>query len=64
MRRERCAKDRRQVLCWITPAGRALLASLEEPFHAAEEGLLGVLPTAELERLIRALDALRAARPE
>ena len=31
VRRQRCPKDRRQHLCWITAEGLALLAGLDEP---------------------------------
>ena len=37
VRRERCAKDRRQHLCWITPDGAALLEQLDAPTVAAGE---------------------------
>ena len=35
VRRQRCPKDRRQHLCWITPKGLDLLASLDEPAGSA-----------------------------
>ena len=31
VRRQRCPKDRRQHLCWITPKGEALLGKLDAP---------------------------------
>jgi MarR family transcriptional regulator, organic hydroperoxide resistance regulator len=33
VRRRRQTGDRRQVLCWITPAGRKLLAKLDRPMQ-------------------------------
>lgn len=57
--RERCADDRRQVLCSITPAGMRLLAALDAPIDAADEALLGGLSDAEVRRLIGLLDRLR-----
>src|ERR1700712_1466298 len=35
VRRERCAKDRRQGLCWLTPAGLDLVERLDEPVDSA-----------------------------
>lgn len=59
VRRERCASDRRQVLCEITPQGLALLRRLDEPVTRAEEQVLGALAAGDLERLIRILDTIR-----
>ena len=61
VRRERCPHDRRQVLCYITPGGRTLLEQLDGPLNQADDVLLKGLPTADVERLIRILDAIRAA---
>ena len=61
VRRERCAHDRRQVLCYITPAGRELLAQLDEPVNQLDDANLGMLSAADVDRLIRILDAIRAA---
>src|SRR6185503_17103008 len=41
--RERCARDRRQVLCRITPAGQRLLESLEQAMEEAGRRALGAL---------------------
>lgn len=60
VRRERCPHDRRQVLCWINPAGFELLETLEEPMARAGEECLGVLKRPDLHRLIRLLDEVRA----
>ena len=35
VRRKRCPEDRRQVLCWIEPAGERLLADLQSPMRNA-----------------------------
>ncbi|HRC84178.1 MAG TPA: MarR family transcriptional regulator [Thermoanaerobaculia bacterium] len=58
--RERCRVDRRQVLCHISTAGLELLAALDEPMNHADERLLSALSPAELTRLVRLLDHVRA----
>lgn len=57
--RERCAEDRRQVLCRITPSGLALLARLDAPVDAADRAAFVSLSAADLDELVRILDALR-----
>jgi DNA-binding MarR family transcriptional regulator len=59
--RARCAEDRRQVLCRITPQGLALLSGLQEPMKQADEHALGMLGARELDTLIGLLDRVRAA---
>jgi DNA-binding MarR family transcriptional regulator len=59
VRRERCPRDRRQVLCWITPAGLDLLASLDAPVRAATRAALSALTEREQRTLIDLLDRLR-----
>jgi DNA-binding MarR family transcriptional regulator len=59
--RERCASDRRQVLCRIRPAGLDLLAEMDEPIEAMESSALDRLSPNELETLIGLLDRVRAA---
>ena len=59
VKRERCAHDRRQVLCQITKKGLALLESLDEPIRRADDEALGIISQAELASLIRILDAVR-----
>jgi MarR family transcriptional regulator, organic hydroperoxide resistance regulator len=59
--RERCPKDRRQHLCWITPKGAALLEKLDEPMAQFGEHLMKGLKPEDRAALIRLLDALRAA---
>jgi DNA-binding MarR family transcriptional regulator len=60
VRRKRCPADRRQVLCWITAEGLALLAGLERPMLAGDASALGTLPRADLDELIRLLDCVRS----
>lgn len=59
IRRERCPTDRRQVLCWITPAGLALLDRLEKPLAEFDRRALAMLTAAETRELIRILDKIR-----
>jgi DNA-binding MarR family transcriptional regulator len=64
VRRARCARDRRQVLCFITPPGLELLARLDEPIARAEEAFLEPVAGQEVERLIGMLDAMRLPDPD
>lgn len=64
VRRERCRADRRQVLCWIAPAGVELLARLDGPVRDAAERLLAGVTAAELDELLRLLDAVRQSIPD
>ena len=59
VQRERCASDRRQVLCEITKKGLTLLESLDEPIRRADDEALGSISRADLATLIRILDAAR-----
>lgn len=59
VRRERCVKDRRQHLCWITPRGAALLDALDAPVLAADEASLKGLKHQDRIAFIRLLDAIR-----
>jgi hypothetical protein len=59
VRRERCPHDRRQVLCWIQPAGLLVLQQLEEPLAAFELSALAPLGEARLLALIETLDLLQ-----
>ena len=61
VRRQRCPNDRRQHLCWITPKGLALLASLDEPISRAHAETMRKVKTMDLETLIRLLEKVRAA---
>ncbi len=59
----RCeGRDRRQVLCRITPEGLALLSSLDGPVLAVAARLGGAsMKPADLARLVSLLDAVRCA---
>ena len=57
--RVHCPKDRRRVLCSVSPDGLRLLAALDEPVRKADEMALGKLSRADVESLIRLLDAIR-----
>lgn len=59
--RERCATDRRQVFCRITPAGSALLARLDRPVDANDDAMFADIPEGDLEVFIRVLDELRSS---
>jgi len=59
VRRARCPKDRRQVLCSITAAGLELVARLDEPVATCDARLLGGLTPERLAQLIALLDDLR-----
>ena len=60
VRRERCRTDRRQVLCWIEPAGARLLDDLERPMRDAARRRLAGLDARALETLITLMEAVRA----
>lgn len=59
VRRQRCPKDRRQVLCWITESGLRVLAELDKPLAAAGVRSMEVLSAAEQQDLIRLLERIR-----
>jgi DNA-binding MarR family transcriptional regulator len=61
VRRQRCPKDRRQHLCWITQEGRELLASLDEPVLRSSTEALKGLTRDEQSALVGLLDRVRAA---
>jgi len=58
--RRRCPTDRRQVLCFITPPGLALLARLDNPVIAADRSFFRPLRAARLAGFVECLDLLRA----
>ncbi|HYO15982.1 MAG TPA: MarR family transcriptional regulator [Thermoanaerobaculia bacterium] len=57
--RKRCTEDRRQVLCWLTPAGRDLVQQLDEPVDQADATAMEMLSDQEKRELIRLLDQVR-----
>lgn len=60
VRRKRCPQDRRQVLCFATPAALRLLEDLNAPMDRADREALGMLDPAQLDTLIGLLDRVRA----
>ncbi len=60
--RERCAGDRRQVLCRITPEGKSLIDALDGAMEAIYGRLLGSIPDAEVTEMVRTMDKLRASQ--
>jgi DNA-binding MarR family transcriptional regulator len=62
IRRDRSTPDRRQVMCFITDEGLALLARLDDAVDLAERDMLAGLTADDTERLIALLDAVRARR--
>jgi DNA-binding MarR family transcriptional regulator len=60
VKRVRCAEDRRQVLCSITPEGLELLARMDEAVAAADSEVIGELDECELEQLLGHLSSIRA----
>lgn len=61
VRRVRCTEDRRQVHCFITPAGLELLGRLDAPVAEVDDAPDGVLSDEELASLIDYLDRIRDA---
>src|SRR5690349_23273523 len=60
IRRERAAPDRRQVICYVTPAGRRLLDRLDPLVDASDAEAVDAHDDGELEQLIAMFDAGRA----
>lgn len=60
VRRERPSDDRRQVLCYITPAGLTLLRELDAPLKEQASQALRALAPPELNGLIRLLTLIRS----
>ena len=61
VRRQRCPKDRRQHLCWISAKGLALLEKIDALTSRAQEDSLKGLRHKDRITFIRLLDAIRAA---
>jgi DNA-binding MarR family transcriptional regulator len=61
VRRQRCPKDRRQHLCWITARGLTLLEKIDAVTPRAHEESLKGLRQKDRVTFIRLLDAIRAA---
>lgn len=60
VRRERCPADRRQVLCYIAPAGLELLERLDQPVDEFDHAAFAMLSDREVEGLVTLLDRIRA----
>lgn len=60
VRRERCPQDRRQVLCWLTPAGLELVEQLDDPIDSADAEAVEMLGPDDQDRLLRLLAAVRS----
>jgi DNA-binding MarR family transcriptional regulator len=60
IRRERCRRDRRQHLCWLTKQGAHLLERLEGPLVTAQNEALRALGEADRRQLVKQLDRVRA----
>jgi DNA-binding MarR family transcriptional regulator len=61
VRRQRCPKDRRQHLCWITEKGLDVLRKIDGVAPRANEESLKGLSQKDRVTFIRLLDAIRAA---
>lgn len=61
VRRERPTQDRRQVICHIEKRGLEILARLDTRVPEASEVLFSGLSSADIDRLIASLDAIRRA---
>lgn len=59
-RRERTSPDRRQVFCYITEQGRAVVEALEEEMREADEIAVGNLSEPEQKQLLKLLEGVRS----
>jgi MarR family transcriptional regulator, organic hydroperoxide resistance regulator len=64
VRRERCASDRRQVLCWITPTGLKLLEAMDDVVREVDRSSVGTLRPADQKELVRLLGRIVASGAE
>jgi DNA-binding MarR family transcriptional regulator len=60
VRRQRSADDRREIRCWIEPAGLRLLAVLEDAMQDGARRFMAPLAAAELATFVTFLDSLRS----
>src|SRR6476646_5479722 len=58
-RRERTASDRRQVFCYITEQGLAIVDELDEEMREADDVAVGNLSEAEQKQLLKLLEGVR-----
>lgn len=61
IRRQRCPRDRRQHLCWLSSEGARLLARLKPAVSAEQERVLERLEVRRREQLTALLDVIGAA---
>lgn len=61
VRRQRCQKDRRQHLCWITAKGLAVLEKIDALAARSPEESMKGLRQKDRVTFIRLMDAIRAA---
>lgn len=59
VRRERCERDRRQVLCYLTPEGAQVMGTLDGAVEGTEAEMAARLSEGEAERLVELLEKLR-----
>jgi DNA-binding MarR family transcriptional regulator len=64
LRRERALPDRRQVICHATESGRRLLDRLDPLVDAGDADAVATLTEAEVDALVRLLDAVRSTNAE
>ena len=57
--RQRCPEDRRQVLCYATPAGLNLLRERDVPMAAADRAIVEGLSSRQCTQLLAALERVR-----
>ncbi|WP_321477792.1 MarR family transcriptional regulator [uncultured Paludibaculum sp.] len=62
VRRIRCEKDRRQVLCYLTEEGARLLATLDPLIEATDRNMAARLTPEEAETLVELLEKIRETR--
>jgi len=60
VRRQRCPRDRRRVLCFITKSGLGQLRTLDPVVTSLHRNALGGLRRADTQRLVGILDSVRA----
>ena len=60
VRRQRSAEDRREIRCWIEPAGLRLLDLLEEAMQEAARRFMAPLPATDLTAFVTFMDTLRS----
>jgi DNA-binding MarR family transcriptional regulator len=60
VRRQRSAEDRREIRCWIEPAGIRLLTTLEDAVQDGARRFMKPLAASELAAFVTFLDSLRS----